>query len=70
VIGCRNLIPESVKRVNLIRKVAGAIFNIVSRKILNLPFKDMQAGIKGFKKNVAKELFKKQEMTGLPLTLN
>ncbi len=64
VIGCRNLIPESVKRVNLIRKVAGAIFNIVSRKILDLPFKDMQAGIKGFKKDVAKELFKKQEMTG------
>jgi len=64
VIGCRNLIPESVKRVNLIRKLAGAIYNIISRKILNLPFKDMQAGIKGFNKDVALELFKKQKMIG------
>ncbi len=64
VIGCRNLIPKSVNQVNLIRKVAGKVFNVVSRKILNLPCIDMQAGIKGFRKDVAKELFKKQGITG------
>ena len=64
VIGCRNLIPESIKQVSLIRKIAGKIFNTISRKLLNLPFYDMQAGIKGFKKDVAKELFQKQGMTG------
>ena len=64
VIGCRNLVPESIKRVNLNRKLAGKIFNFISRKLLNLPFYDMQAGIKGFKKDVAKEVFQKQEMAG------
>ena len=64
VIGCRNMIPESVKNVNLSRRIAGEIFNLLSRKMLDLYFSDMQAGIKGFRKSVAKDLFKKQEMTG------
>lgn len=64
VIGCRNLIPKSIKRVNLTRKLAGKIFNTISKKLLNLPFCDMQAGIKGFKKDVAKEVFQRQEITG------
>ncbi|MBV9386629.1 MAG: glycosyltransferase [Chroococcidiopsidaceae cyanobacterium CP_BM_ER_R8_30] len=64
VIGCRNLIPESIERVNLTRKLAGKSFNTISRKLLNLPFCDMQAGIKGFKKNVAKEVFQKQKIAG------
>ena len=58
------MIPESVKNVNLSRKIAGEIFNLLSRKMLDLYFNDMQAGIKGFRKSVAKDLFKKQEMTG------
>lgn len=64
VIGSRNLIPAGIKQVNLTRKIAGQVFNTVSRKLMNLPFKDMQAGIKGFKSEVAKEIFDKQEMTG------
>jgi len=63
VIGCRNLIPESINQVNLIRKIAGRIFNVISRKLLKLPFYDMQAGIKGFKKDVVKEVLQKQKMT-------
>ncbi len=64
VIGCRNMIPESVNNVELSRKIAGRMFNFFSRKMLDLYFKDMQAGIKGFHKSVAKDLFRMQEMTG------
>ncbi|MBV9386360.1 MAG: glycosyltransferase [Chroococcidiopsidaceae cyanobacterium CP_BM_ER_R8_30] len=64
VIGCRNLILKNIKQVNLNRKLAGKIFNAISRKLLHLPFYDMQAGIKGFKKDVVKEVFQKQRMTG------
>ncbi len=64
VIGCRNMIPDSVKKVKFNRKIAGKVFNVISRKILALKFKDMQAGVKGFRKYVAKDLFEKQTMTG------
>jgi glycosyltransferase involved in cell wall biosynthesis len=60
VIGCRNLINDNFKRVRIIRLLAGKIFNIVSRIILSLRFSDMQAGIKGFRKDVAINLFKNQ----------
>lgn len=63
VIGCRNLTPKSVNKVKLNRKLMGIIFNILSRKMLALKFRDMQAGIKGFRNSVAKDLFKKQTMT-------
>ncbi len=64
VIGCRNLASSPIKGLSLIRIVAGKIFNFLSIFILNLPFSDMQAGIKGFHKDVAKELFKRQQITG------
>lgn len=63
VIGCRNFIPDSVNKVKFKRKVAGKVFNLMSRKILSLKFRDMQAGVKGFRKYVAKYLFEKQTMT-------
>ncbi|HEY9672371.1 MAG TPA: glycosyltransferase [Waterburya sp.] len=62
VIGCRNLMPTNVKRVKFIRFVAGKVFNILSRGILSLNFSDMQAGIKGFKKEIAKDLFARQRI--------
>jgi glycosyltransferase involved in cell wall biosynthesis len=64
VIGCRNLHIESVKHVKLIRKLSGKIFNLLSRKVLNLQLRDMQAGLKGFKGEAAKEIFKKQGIKG------
>jgi len=64
VIGCRNMHPDSLQRVKFSRMVAGKVFNILSNKILNLKYRDMQAGLKGFKNHAAKELFKKQELTG------
>jgi len=64
VIGCRNLSFERVKNVKLGRDLAGKVFNLISRKILNLDFKDMQAGLKGFRKPVAKDLFSNQKEVG------
>ena len=64
VIGCRNLDRENFRNLTLIRKISGKIFNFISRKILNLPYKDMQAGLKGFQKKAAQEIFKQQTITG------
>lgn len=60
VIGCRNLVNDNFKRVKINRWLAGKIFNIMSRSLLSLTFSDMQAGIKGFRKDVVINLFKKQ----------
>jgi dolichyl-phosphate beta-glucosyltransferase len=56
-IGSRRLTdnkqPNSIKRA-----VAGEAFNRLARLLLKLPFKDTQAGIKGFRKEAAKKLFR------------
>lgn len=64
VIGCRNLDKDNFRNLTLLRKISGQIFNYISRKILNLPYRDMQAGLKGFKKNAAQELFNQQTIAG------
>lgn len=64
VIGCRGLVPGGDRGLNLTRKVAGKIYNMLSKQILNLKFIDMQAGLKGFQKQAAKELFRRQALTG------
>jgi hypothetical protein len=64
VIGCRSLMPKGNQGLKLSRKVAGQVFNGLSKQILNLPFVDMQAGLKGFSNQAAKELFARQELTG------
>jgi len=64
VIGCRGLAEETAKNVPMIRKIFGVGFNILSRAILNLNFRDMQAGVKGFKREVAKKLFQNQKING------
>jgi len=64
VIGCRNLDKYNFRNLTLLRKISGKIFNFLSRKILNLPYRDMQAGLKGFKKIPGKEIFKRQTITG------
>lgn len=64
VMGSRHLDDVAVKNQNILRKISGKIFNFLSRKILDLKFKDMQAGLKGFRLPVAKYLFQKQLMTG------
>ncbi len=55
---------ENFRNLTLLRKIAGQIFNLISRSILNLQYKDMQAGLKGFKKKPAQQIFKRQTLTG------
>ncbi|WP_169155659.1 glycosyltransferase [Brasilonema bromeliae] len=64
VIGCRNLTAEKNNGFKFLRRLAGRIFNFISRSLLNLKFTDMQAGIKGFEKYAAKDLFKTQIIPG------
>ncbi|MEG3859256.1 glycosyltransferase [Microcoleus sp. herbarium12] len=64
VIGCRNLDTENFRNLTLLRKISGKIFNFISRAILNLKYKDMQAGLKGFNKKPAQDIFKRQTLTG------
>ncbi len=64
VIGCRSLICDRQRNLPLTRKITGRIFNLCSQSILNLRFRDMQAGLKGFRKEAAKALFKKQVING------
>lgn len=64
VIGCRSLMPEGNQGLKLSRKIAGKVFNSLSKQILNLPYVDMQAGLKGFKSTAAKEIFDRQELMG------
>ncbi|MEB3293980.1 MAG: glycosyltransferase [Synechococcales bacterium] len=64
VIGCRNLVPRYLQGIRWQRKLAGKIYNLASRVFLNLPFRDMQAGLKGFRREKAKALFARQHLLG------
>ncbi len=64
VIGSRGLVSENVNNVTTLRRIFGVVFNLLTRAILSLNYNDMQAGIKGFRKQVAKELFSKQKLKG------
>jgi len=48
----------------LTHKNIGKIFNFISVKILNLPYRARQAGLKGFNKIPAPKIFKIQKITG------
>lgn len=64
VIGCRGLASKNIKGLSLSRKIAGKVFNRLSRVILSLPYQDMQAGLKGFKRSSAMLLSSKQRING------
>lgn len=61
-IGCRRSIQE--KGLSLSRRIAGRVFNLLSRGLLYLPYQDTQAGLKGFRRQAIKLLFSKQTMNG------
>jgi dolichyl-phosphate beta-glucosyltransferase len=63
-IGSRNLASSHIKGLKLSRKIAGKAFNLLSRGLLNLKYRDMQAGVKGFQQQAAKSLFQRQSLTG------
>lgn len=64
VIGSRKLSPERKNRPSLRRHILGESFNRLARVVLNLPFKDTQAGLKGFRLEAARRIFKKLDIMG------
>ncbi len=64
VMGCRNLVPASLHQPRPLRRLSGQIYNLMSRLILGLPYRDMQAGLKGFRADVAQDLFGCQLLSG------
>ncbi len=63
-IGWRPPLLENLKNIKPIRKLAGKTFNLFSRFLLELNYRDMQAGIKGFRRAAAKYLFSKNKING------
>lgn len=63
VIGSRKLLDRK-RRPNLVRHILGEGYNVILRLILRLPFKDTQAGLKGFRQDVVKKVFPKMTILG------
>ncbi len=63
VIGSRALGFKNKKKLLLIRRILGGGFNYLVRIIIRLPFKDTQAGLKGFRLDTAKKIFAKQTVS-------
>jgi len=56
-IGSRNISGSTNGFVKKRRRYLGRSFNFLARKIMGLPYLDTQAGIKGFRRDVAYSLF-------------
>ncbi len=64
VIGSRKL-PDSANFVKpLRRRLLGGAFNLVARGLLGLPYKDTQAGLKGFRREAAEAIFPRLRTLG------
>jgi glycosyltransferase involved in cell wall biosynthesis len=63
VIGSRALINEGQTNIRLIRKLLGGGFNLLARVILNMKYRDTQAGLKGFRREAARQVFARQQLT-------
>jgi hypothetical protein len=63
VIGCINLERGNFRNLTLLRNLSCQLFNFISGKILNLPYRDMQAGLKEFNKILAQKIFKTPTIT-------
>jgi glycosyltransferase involved in cell wall biosynthesis len=57
VAGSRSLIPHQGKSLPISRRILGRGFNLFVRLLLNLPFRDTQAGLKGFRRDAGERLF-------------
>jgi dolichyl-phosphate beta-glucosyltransferase len=63
-IGSRSLVASNPAVLHWSRRLAGKMYNWMSRAALGLGYRDMQAGLKGFRRDVAKELFAQQSLMG------
>jgi dolichyl-phosphate beta-glucosyltransferase len=63
-IGSRSLVASNPAVLHWSRRLAGTVYNWISRAALGLGYRDMQAGLKGFRRDVAKELFAQQSLMG------
>ena len=64
VIGSRALIAGEDLEVRFTRRVLGRGFNRIARSLLGLPFRDTQAGLKGFRTADARAIFSRLHLTG------
>lgn len=62
VIGNRSMGSENPKNIPFIRRILGWGFNKIVRTLLFMPYRDTQAGIKGFKTEAAKKIFGRQRL--------
>ncbi len=63
VIGSRQLADKPQANITVLRRFMGNSFNWYVRVMLRIPFRDTQAGIKGFQRQVAEDLFGRQRLT-------
>lgn len=60
--GCRSLVPGQQRNISIRRRVMGWTFNRLARLLLNLPYRDTQAGLKGFRRETARKIFTHQRL--------
>lgn len=63
-IGSRSLVSTNPAALHWSRRLAGQVYNWISRFALGLGYRDMQAGLKGFRRDAAKDLFRRQSLMG------
>ncbi len=63
-IGSRSLCETNNERTAPLRRVMGWTFNRLARVIVGLPYRDTQAGLKGFRAPAAEAIFRRRRLTG------
>lgn len=61
--GCRSLVEGQERSIQLSRRIMGWMFNRLVRLLLNLPYRDTQAGLKGFRRETADRIFALQRIS-------
>lgn len=64
VIGARHLMPGGVRSHSLVRRAASGLFNAVVEGVLGLGIEDTQCGLKAFRTEVARALFRTRQVDG------
>ncbi len=64
VIGSRKESPEERRNTKKLRRLLGWSFNQLVRVGMSLPFRDTQAGLKGFRLAAAREIFPRVRLRG------